>query len=369
MINRKAIGYITANYTSVDKSVLTENRPLASLPFMGRYRLIDFPLSNMSNAGIKTVGVVLPTNYRSLVDHVGSGAAWGFDRKKGGMFLMPGNAFGTTKKGMRFLLRDIIANKDLFLRTDAPYVVMCGTNIIFNMNLNELIDAHEKSGAGITMAYVKSERTHHNVMRLNIDSDGSVTGIEYGTTYGDNKFIDCFVINRELLLQICEEFKAVDYLDLFEAVADEYRQIDVRSYEFTGMAIGMFNEETYYHRSMEMLEPGVMDRLFIDDRPIMTKAHDTPPAKYASGSTVRNSFVSAGCRIGGTVRGSMLSRNIIVEPGACVENSIIMQGCTIKAGARVENAILDKNNVIPPQTELRGTPEDTLVIGKYQVGA
>ena len=138
MINRKAIGYITANYSSTYGSVLLKDRPIASVPFLGRYRLIDFPLSNMMNAGIKTVGVVMPGNYRSLIDHVGSGKDWGLDRKKGGLFMVPGNAYGTTKGGMRFLLRDIISNKTLFQRSDKPYVVMMGTNIIFNMDLLEL---------------------------------------------------------------------------------------------------------------------------------------------------------------------------------------------------------------------------------------
>ena len=110
MINRKAIGYITANYTCRTSSKLTECRPL---PVFGRYRLIDFPLSNMMNAGIKTVGVVMPSNYRSLIDHMESGRDWMLDRKKGGLFLLPGNAFGASKRGMRFLLRDIIANKTL----------------------------------------------------------------------------------------------------------------------------------------------------------------------------------------------------------------------------------------------------------------
>ena len=95
---RKAIGYITANYTSKQHSALLESRPLASVPFMGRYRLIDFPLSNMMNAGIRTVGVVLPGNYRSLVDHLGSGREWELDRKKGGLFLLQGSAYGTAKK-------------------------------------------------------------------------------------------------------------------------------------------------------------------------------------------------------------------------------------------------------------------------------
>ena len=118
MINRKAIGYITANYSSTYGSVLLKDRPIASVPFLGRYRLIDFPLSNMMNAGIKTVGVVMPGNYRSLIDHVGSGKDWGLDRKNGGLFMVPGNAYGTTKGGMRFLLRDIISNKTLFQRSD-----------------------------------------------------------------------------------------------------------------------------------------------------------------------------------------------------------------------------------------------------------
>ena len=97
---------------------LTQKLAKRAVPFGGKYRIIDFPLSNMMNAGIKTVGVVMPGNYRSLIDHVGSGKDWGLDRKKGGLFMVPGNAYGTTKGGMRFLLRDIISNKTLFQRSD-----------------------------------------------------------------------------------------------------------------------------------------------------------------------------------------------------------------------------------------------------------
>ena len=136
MINHKAIGYITANYASEAASVLLDSRPIASIPFIGRYRLIDFPLSNMANAGIKTVGLVMPGNYRSIIDHVGHGKEWMLDRKKGGLFPVPGSPFGGTKRGRRFLLRDIIANKELFTRAQEPYVVMMGSNIIFNLELD-----------------------------------------------------------------------------------------------------------------------------------------------------------------------------------------------------------------------------------------
>lgn len=364
MINRKAIGYVTANYTSKEDSVLLENRPLASVPFMGRYRLIDFPLSNMMNAGIRTVGVVLPNNYRSLVDHLGSGREWELDRKKGGLFLLQGSAFGTAKKGMRFLLRDIINNRILFERATEPYVVMSATNIVFNMNLADVIDAHERSGAAVTMIYKKCDRSIDDVGRLIIGEAGRVQSFEHGCSYGDNEFLDCFIVNRELLLNICDQYESLDYLDVFEATKNDYGLVDVCSYEFKGTAVGMFSEKTYYERSMEMLNPDVMHQLFTHERPIMTKAHDTPPAKYSSDSNTRNSFVSAGCRIDGTVLGSILSRDVVIEKGAYVANSIIMQGCVIQRGARVENAILDKNNVIEPGTVMCGTPDHTLVARK-----
>ena len=202
MINRKAIGYITANYSSTYGSVLLKDRPIASVPFLGRYRLIDFPLSNMMNAGIKIVGVVMPGNYRSLIDHVGSGKDWGLDRKKGGLFMVPGNAYGTTKGGMRFLLRDIISNKTLFQRSDKPYVVMMGANIIFNMDLNTIIDAHENSGAQMTVVYCKATRNVDDETKLQINENGRLTGVSAGVVYGDNASMDCCIVNRETLLEI-----------------------------------------------------------------------------------------------------------------------------------------------------------------------
>lgn len=367
MMNHKAIGYITANYTAELQSVLLETRPLAAVPFLGRYRLIDFPLSNMSNAGIRTVGLVMPGNYRSIIDHVGHGKDWMLDRKKGGLFPVPGNPYGTTKRGMRFLLRDIISNKELFQRASTPYVVLMGSNIIFNIDLNAIIDAHETSGAGITMVYVKAERTQTDCTSLIIGDAGRVQSIKQGCVYGDNKFLDCFVINRDLLLQIIDRYASADYLDLFEAIAGDYALIDVCSYEFKGLAMGLFNEKTYYDRSMELLNPDTADKLFMKERPIRTKAHDAPPAKYFNGSSATNSLISAGCEIMGTVRNSILARGIIVESGASITNSIIMQSCTIKSGARVENAIIDKNNVVPRNTELRGTPDSILVVGKNQM--
>ncbi|MBY4796831.1 glucose-1-phosphate adenylyltransferase subunit GlgD [Collinsella sp. AGMB00827] len=367
MINKNAIGYITANYASRDPSALVRNRPIASIPFMGRYRLIDFPLSNMMNAGIKTVGLVMPGNCRSLIDHVSSGKDWMLDRKKGGLFLVPGNPFGTSKLGMRFLLRDLIANAELFLRSQAKYVVMMASNIIFNLDLDTIIDAHRDSGAGVTMVYTMAERSQTDAQSLIIGERGRVQAMKSGCSYGDAKFMDCAIIDRELLLTIIRDYAMADYLDLFEAIRSDFERIDVCSYEFKGLVVGIFNERTYYDRSMDLLRPETYDRLFLPERPIITKAHDAPPAKYDASSNARDSLISAGCTVKGMVRGSILSRGVVVEPGAKVLNSIIMPKCVIGAGATVENAILDKHNVVAENTELRGTTDHLLVVGKQSL--
>jgi glucose-1-phosphate adenylyltransferase len=358
-----AIGLITTNYSTKNPSALTNARPVASLPYLGRYRLIDFPLSNMVNAGIRTVGIVMPYNYRSLIDHVGSGKDWSLDRKNGGLFVLPGTAFGTSRTGARFLLRDIEHNKVFLERDTAPYVVCSASNIICNMDYRALIQAHAQSGADVTVVCQTATGADEDITRFDI-ADDRVTGVGHGVSFNDNAFLDCFVVGRELLLNLLDWFSAVDYLDIFEALQNDYQRFDVRPYFFDGYAAGVFNVASYFRHTMDLLDPAIDDQLFPAGRPVLTKAHDTTPAKYESGSRVTNSLVSAGCRISGAVSDSVLGRSVIVESGATIRNSIVMQSCVVKSGARVENAIVDRNNVIPERTELRGTPEAILVKGK-----
>ena len=147
----KVIGLITCNYSAKESSALTESRPVASLPYFGRYRLVDFALSNLVNCGIRTVGMVMPYNYRSIIDHTGSGKDWDLDRKNGGLFILPGSAFGTSRTGARFLLRDLIHNKAYFTRSTSNAVIFSTANFAYNVDLDKVYDAHRESGADITV--------------------------------------------------------------------------------------------------------------------------------------------------------------------------------------------------------------------------
>ncbi len=356
----KVIGLVTCNYSAKESSALSSTRPVASVPYLGRYRMVDFALSNLVNAGVRSVGVVMPYNYRSLIDHIGSGKDWGLDRKNGGLFVLPGSAFGTSRTGARFLLRDLVHNKAFFTRTTADAVFFSTANIIANIDLKEVYAAHKESGADITVVTKKADAKYDDVVRFDV-ADGRVTGVSNGVVYGDTMFLDVFVISRQLLLDMFDWYAPTDYLDIFEAMADDFGRLNVRTYNFDGYVAPLFNKRDYYRANMDLLNPVVQDELFPEDRTIKTKAHDTPPAKNEVGSRVSNSRISSGCRIYGNVSDSILGRDVIIEPGATVRAAIVMQGCVVKTGARVENAIVDRNNIVPAGTELRGTPEDVLI--------
>ena len=359
----KAIGLVTCNYTTASKDDVFSGRPVASMPYLGRYRLVDFALSNMVNAGIRNVGMIMPNNYRSLVDHVGSGKDWDLDRKNGGLFIMPGTAFGTSRTGARFLIRDLVQNREFFTKNNEKYVVLSTANFICNVDIKKLIADHEASGANITVL-VKKASCDGNIDVVTFDvEDGRVKSMHQGVKFDEYAFLDYAVIERELLLELLDSFAAIDHLDLFEALNAEYSRFRVQIAEFDGYMKPIFDKPSYFKANMDLLDPEVLAELS-DARPIKTKAHDNPPAKYEPGCKVSNSLIASGDRIYGAVQGCVLGRNVIIEPGASVRNSVLMQGVIVKTGAKIENAIIDKNNVVPAGTELRGTDGDILYLKK-----
>ena len=359
----KAIGLVTCNYSTASNDDVFLGRPVASMPYLGRYRLVDFALSNMVNAGIRSVGMIMPNNYRSLVDHVGSGKDWSLDRKNGGLFIMPGTAFGTSRTGARFLIRDLVENREFFTKNHEQYVVLSTANFVCNVDVKALIAEHEASGANITVLCKKASCDGNiDVVTFDVE-DGRVKSMNQGVKFGQFAFLDYAIIERTLLLELLDSFAAVDHLDLFEALNSEYDRFRVMISEFEGYMKPIFDKPSYFNGNMDLLDTQVLHEL-TDVRPIMTKAHDNAPAKYEPGAKVSNSLVASGTRIYGAVQGSVVGRNVIVEPGASVRNSIIMQGVIVKEGAKIENAIIDKNNVVPAGTELRGTDDDILYLKK-----
>ncbi len=359
-------GLICANYETRGLDVLTEDRTIAALPYGGRYRMIDFPLSNMVNSDIQAVGLITPYKYRSILDHTGAGKAWSLDRKNGGLFILPGSTFGISGSRSRFLMRDLKRNIVFLKRSVADYVVITAVDAVYNMDYRPMIEAHEHSGADVTLLYTAAATDSPEDPGLVLEGD-RVLSFTHGVKTGENAFCACFVISRIFLLNMLEWYSAVEHLDLFEVLETELDKVKVRAFRCPVLIHRIANIQEYFQHSMELLNPEVREQLLTRERPLYTKIRDSVPTKYLDGARTNHSLVSPGCVIRGTVQNSILFRDVRVEAGAIVKNSIIMQSCVINAGAVVENAILDRGNTIPADVVVKGSPESVFVLGKKKL--
>lgn len=362
----KTIGLITANYSNDNFGSLTKNRPLASLPFGGRYRLIDFVLSNMVNSGITKVGVITPYNSGSVIDHIGSGKPWSLDRKKDGLFLMPGSVYGIHSTESKFLFRDILENRAFLERSDADYVVLATGSDVYNMDYSEIVSSHEDSGMQITILYkrmpIGSDRKGYY---LNIDSESTVRSIDTAPqTRSANYFMDCLVINKSFLMEFINWFSQLEYKDLIEIIRDNIDKFKVGSYEFKGY-LGKINDIYDYLRvSNDITNFDIRNELFHNDRTIITKVQDDAPVLYKESGNAINSIIGAGCTVEGRIENSTIFRSTKIGKSAIVKNCVIMMYCEIGDGAVLENVICDKMVKVSAGSKIIGTADKPVVLSK-----
>lgn len=332
----KTIGLISANYKIDTFENVMENRPLASLPFGGRYRLIDFPLSNMMNSGISSVGLIVPFNNRSLIDHVGTGKSWGFGRKTHSLFLLPGSVYGKVSGESKFLLRDIEENLRYFNYDQADYVLMCGSSRVFSMDYRALIEQHEESGVQVTMVHKGKE------------------------------FMDCFIINLSLLNDIVNWFSNLDFMGIPEIIAQHLPDLPVGRYEFIGYEHNIASMADYYEANMDLLKETVQQMLFESAGTIATNIQDRCPTFFSPSAVVKNSIIAAGSTIDGTVENSIIFRSSHVSEGATVKNSVLMQHAEIDPGAELKYFICDKRVHVTSNVKITGSKDNPYFVKKGQ---
>lgn len=364
----KTIGLISANYGNSEFGALLENRTLASLPYGGRYRLIDFALSNMTNAGITTVGVIAPVNSGSLLDHIGVGNPWSLGRKSGGLFVMPGSVYGMQRSSSRFLMRDLLKCDKLFLKDDADYVIMSGSTDVWNIDFTPLIEAHAESGKAITMVYKQVARGEefHGYF-LDIDDSGSVRSINTESFGWSNYFTDCFIINRKYMIDFLGWYSALEYMDMIEIIRGNMNAMDIGTFEFRGYLGKIKDPWEFLKVNQAMTDYDIRNEVFCNpERLIYTKAQDEAPVFHYPEADVRNSVISAGCRIEGRVENSIIFRSCHIAKGAVVRNSVIMMHGTIGKDAVLDNVIADKYVTINPGVKIYGGEREPVIIGKNQ---
>lgn len=363
-MSARVFGLISCNYNNEAFGSLTDKRGLAALPFGGRYRLLDFPLSNMVNAGLRTIGIVTPYPYRAIMDHVGNGKEWSLNRKSGGMFILPGAIHGLKNMQSGFLLRDIILNRAYLDRSSDDYVLISGSHKIFKLDMRPMIEEHIAAGRDVTLLYKQTDDAKgHPGSSLDI-ADGRVVAVRCDVPGRANSFMDCFIINRGLLLNFMDWYKALGHVDLLDIIAENLPSLNVGAYEYTGYLGWVDNIRDYMKCSQDLLSYDVRRELFAGAQQIFTKVQDSPPARYGAAAAVKNSLVPTGCIINGTVEDSVIFRGVKIGEGAVIKNCVIMQKTVIEPGVELENVICDKYVTIGVGGKLSGTAARPLVIPK-----
>ena len=336
---RDVFGIVFANYTGSDFGELLSKRTIASLPYAGRYRLVDFPLSNMVNSGIDTIGLIMPSNYRSLIDHVGSGKQWNLDKKIGGLFILPGTVYGSHGTTQRFTLSDLMENhRYIERRSYQNYALISSASKVCNVSYSDMIEQHIRSGRAVTFAYYRTP-------------DGL-------------KPMDCFMVNRSVLMSIIKGYSGYSHLDLVDLLDKELSASDKGAYVFDDYVIDIETIQDYVKASFDLLDPMLHKKLFRGENSIYTKVQDEPPTRYSDTATVKNSLVSAGCIIEGSIENCILFRNVRVEKGAKLKNCIVFQHCTMEEDSEITYAILDKYVTATKGVKISGGVRKPLIVEK-----
>lgn len=348
---------------------LTAHRCLASVPFGGRYRLIDFTLSNFINADLTKVAIFPRERFRSLMDHIGSGKEWDLDRQSGGLYILPPLQSHDSVKGD---LQQFHDHLELFERTICEDVIIAPGTHVNKIDFNQVIQAHRDTGADLTIVYKAYNGSPvHKPMyhKCELDQWGHVEDIDLFTIpkIGDPVLLETYVIKKEVLISLIKEcVENEEYSFIKDAVKANLHALNVVGYAFEGDMFFIHSIDSFYQSQLDFLNPDLFRKFFYEGWEIFTKIKHEAPSKFGDTAKVSHSLIANGCEIEGTVENSVLFRGVKVHRGAIIKNCIIMQKVEIEAGAYLENIIIDKQVRITPGRTLI-SQDDPKVIKKAEV--
>ena len=361
------MGIIFANDGSLGG--LTEKRTMASLPFGGRYRQVDFALSNLAAAGVRHIGIISRHNYQSLINHVGAGEEWGLELEEGGLEFLTPYAMSTTAT-YRGKLESLHAAMDFLTYGDEDeYVIMTDSAILSNIDMMDVLKKHIKSGKDITVVTKSgiADGKKQLDLALKLDENGEVTdmAVDYVASADYVASMDIFVLSKKWLVHQVQEHIA---RNLFHMDRDlvlglwQKGEATVNVYPFAGVALYNETVEEYFRNSTALINKDIRRDLFGYNHPVYTRVRDRVPTYYGEESKTENCVLADGCMIEGDVKNSVLFRNVTVSQGAKVENCIIMNDTVVGEGAELQYVILDKDVTVRAGAKLIGTANNPVIV-------
>ena len=362
-----ALGIINFEDDTANIEGLGEYRPAAAISCMGRYRMIDFILSDMTNSGISHIQVYPKNKPRSLIEHLGTGSHYNINNKRGKLHILYGEQ-NFSSPVYNHDIANFMQNMQYIEEDMDPYVVMAPSYFIYNIDFNEVMKVHLSSKADITVLYTATDEAKTSYLGcdvLQMDKNKRVTSIEKNRGKNKNRFIsmEAYVLTKKLFIELVRKAAETSALYWFKDIlADSCEELDIRGYNVKGYVACINSLHEYYRISMQLRDPAVAEQLFRPERPIYTITNDSCPTRYSEHAQVSGSVVANGCVVDGTVKDSILGRNVTVQEGAVVKNCIILPGAYIGKGAKLDHVVVDKSAIIHHVKELKGTDQQPVYV-------
>lgn len=367
----RAIGFILAGGNSFRMKELSQKRAIAAMPVAGSYRSIDFALSNMSNSHIARVGVLTQYNARSLNEHLSSSKWWDFGRKQGGLFVFTPTVTVDNSFWYRGTADALYQNLSFLKRSHEPYVVIASGDGVYKMDYNRVLEYHIEKKADITVVCKdieeNDEAERYGIVKLNEDS--RIEEFDEKPMVAKSNTISCgiYVIRRRQLIELIEKCAEEDRFDFVRDVLIRYKNIKkIYAYKMKDYWSNIASVEDYYRTNMDFLKPSVRDYFFRQYPDIYSKVDDLPPAKYNVGSNVKNSLISSGSIINGTVEDSVIFKKVFVGNNCVIKNSIILNDVYIGDNTHIENCIVESRDTIRANSYFKGEGEIKIVVEKNE---
>ncbi len=370
MRGNNVLGIVFSNMNEELIREITDKRAMGSVPFGGRYRMIDFILSNMVNSGINKVGVITKSNYQSLMDHLGSGKAWDLSKRRNGLFILP--PFGNSNGEFTNRIETLHSVIGFLENSKEDYVLLSDCDVVCNIDLKKVISSHIKRKSDITIVYSngKVPKNIKDLLVVSLDENQKIESISIDpmTSNTYNFSFNMYLMGRELLIKIIRECFSLNKSNFKKDVLQSnVEKLNMYGYKFDGYYHIISSMSEYYNANMEMMNPQVRKELFNSQKPIYTKVRDDMPTRYGLGSKVTNSLVANGCIIEGEVENCVLFRGVKVGKGAKLSNCVIMQDSNIGNNTNLQYVIIDKDVTINNNRTLMGFETYPVYINKASV--
>lgn len=363
----KAMGIINFEDNVATIDGLGDYRPVPAMAFLGRYRVIDFVLSNMTNSGIDSVEVYCKEKPRNLIEHLGDGTVYNINSKRGKLRILYGEK-NFSSPVYNHDIANFMLNMQYIERDHNPYVVVAPSYFIYSIDYSTVLDKHVESGADVTVLYTSTNEAKTSYLgcdALVMDKAKKVTAIDRnrGNKQRNNISLECYVLTKKLFIELVQ--KAAETSSLYwskDILRDSVEELDIRGYQVKGYVACINSLKEYFRVSMQLRDRTTAEGLFKPGWPIYTQTNDSSPTKYEAGSKVTGSVVANGSHIEGTVENSIISRNVTIRKGAVVKNCIILPGAYIGEKAKLDHVVVDKYAIIHHVKELKGTDEEPVYV-------